>query len=86
MRVPMRMMRSERAFWRRLTSRKRSPPSPKEMRMLERIVAPILGIIASCFMVLAAIVSLGKAIIYYMILFAVIMVIGMALKNYGHDE
>lgn len=58
----------------------------KEMSTMHRIVAPILGIIASCFMVLAAIVSLGKAIIYYMILFAVIMVIGMAMKNYGHDE
>ncbi|MDO4531929.1 MAG: amino acid permease, partial [Bacillota bacterium] len=58
----------------------------KEMSTMHRVVAPILGIVASCFMVLAAIVSLGKAIIFYLILFAVIMMIGMALKKYGHNE
>ena len=52
----------------------------------QRIIAPIFGIIASGFMVLAAIVSLGKAIIFYLILFAVVMVIGMAMKNYGHNK
>ncbi len=55
-----------------------------DMSFAQRIVAPIFGIIASGFMVLAAIVSLGKAIIFYLILFAVIMVIGLMLKNYGH--
>ena len=52
----------------------------------QRIIAPIFGILASGFMVLAAIVSLGKAIIFYLILFAVVMVVGMAMKNYGHDK
>lgn len=58
----------------------------KEMNTFQRIIAPILGIIASAFMVLAAIVSLKKAVFYYLIMFAVIMVIGLLLKNYGHDE
>ncbi|MBP3306830.1 MAG: APC family permease, partial [Anaerotignum sp.] len=52
----------------------------------QRIIAPVFGIIASGFMVLAAIVSLGKAIIFYLILFAVVMVIGMAMKNYDHNK
>lgn len=52
----------------------------------QRIIAPIFGIIASGFMVLAAIVSLGKAIIFYLILFAVVMVIGIAMKHYGHNK
>lgn len=52
----------------------------------QRIIAPVFGIIASGFMVLAAIVSLGKAIIFYLILFAVVMVIGIAMKNYGHNK
>lgn len=58
----------------------------KEMNTMHRIVAPVLGVIASAFMVLAAFVSLGKAILYYLIMFAVIMLIGLVLKNYKHDE
>ena len=54
----------------------------KEMSTMHRIVAPILGIAASAFMVLAAIISLKQAIIYYLILFAVIQIIGLLLKNY----
>jgi APA family basic amino acid/polyamine antiporter len=50
------------------------------------VIAPLAGILASGFMVLAAIISLGKAIIFYMILFAVVQAFGMALKTYGHNE
>lgn len=58
----------------------------KEMSVMQRIVAPLLGIIASAFMVFAAFISLGKAVFYYLILFMVIMLIGFALKNYKHTE
>lgn len=58
----------------------------KEMSMFHRIIAPLLGIIASAFMVLAAIVSLKKAVLYYLIMYAVIMAIGMLLKNYKHEK
>ncbi|MGN0136179.1 amino acid permease [Anaerotignum sp.] len=57
----------------------------KGMSLLHRVIAPILGILASAFMVLAAIVSLKQAIIYYLILFAGIIVIGLLLKNYKHE-
>ena len=56
----------------------------KDLGVFNRYVAPLLGIAASLFMVVAAIVSLGKAIIFYLIIFAVIMCIGFAFKNYGH--
>lgn len=49
-------------------------------------MVPALGVIASAFMVLAAIVSLRKAVLYYLILFAVLMGIGLLLKNYGHEK
>ena len=58
----------------------------KEMPTFQRVIAPLAGILASGFMVLAAIISLGKAIIFYMILFAVVQAFGMALKTYGHNE
>lgn len=58
----------------------------KDLGTFNRYVAPILGIVASVFMVVAAVVSLGEAIIYYLILFAVVMCIGFALKNYGHQK
>lgn len=58
----------------------------KELGTFNRFIAPILGIIASGFMVLAAIISLGKSIIYYMIVFVVLMLLGMAMKNYRHQK
>lgn len=51
-----------------------------------RYVAPVLGICACLFMIVAAVVSLGEAIIYYLIIYAVIMVIGVALKKFGHTK
>ena len=56
-----------------------------DLNTMNRYIAPILGILASAFMVLAAIVSLGKAIIFYLILFAAVQALGLALKNYGHE-
>ena len=58
----------------------------QELGFFYRVVVPALGVIASAFMVLAAIVSLRKAVLYYLILFAVLMGIGLLLKNYGHEE
>ncbi len=57
----------------------------EDLNTMHRYIAPVLGIFASLFMVLAAIVSLGKAIIFYLILFAVVQAIGMALKHYGRE-
>lgn len=57
-----------------------------ELGMVKRYIVPFIGIIACAFMVLAAAVSLGKAILYYLVVFAVIMAIGMALKYYKHEK
>lgn len=58
----------------------------KSLPAFKRFIMPFLGICASLFMVLAAIVSLQKAVIYYLILFAVVMLLGVALKNYKHNK
>ncbi len=57
-----------------------------EFGKFNRYVAPALGIIASLFMILAAIVSLGEAIIYYLVIYVLIMLIGLVLKYYGHKQ
>lgn len=58
----------------------------KELPVLQRFIMPILGIGASLFMVLAAIVSLGEKIIYYDIIFLVAMVLGCVLKGKKKEE
>ena len=58
----------------------------KELPVLQRFIMPALGIGASLFMVLAAIVSLGEKIIYYGIIFLVAMVLGCLLKGKKKEE
>lgn len=58
----------------------------KELPTFKRFVMPILGICASLFMVLAAIVSLQWAVVFYLIVFGIVMVLGRVLKYYGHTE
>lgn len=58
----------------------------KSLPTFKRFVMPFLGICASLFMVLAAIVSLKIAVLYYLILFAAVMLLGAALKNYKHNK
>lgn len=58
----------------------------KELPTFKRVVMPILGVAASLFMVVAAIVSLGTAIIFYLILFAAVMIVGACLKNYRNHS
>ena len=58
----------------------------KELPVLQRFIMPALGIGASLFMVLAAIVSLGEKIIYYGIIFLVVMVLGCLLKGKEKEE
>lgn len=56
-----------------------------DLNGMHRYVGPLMGIIASGFMVLAAFVSLGKAIFFYLVLFLVVQLIGLAMKNYKHE-
>lgn len=58
----------------------------KTLGTFNRVIAPILGILASAFMVLAAIVSLKQAILYYMAVFIVVMLIGIPMKTFGHTQ
>ena len=48
----------------------------KEWNGFDRFIAPALSIAGSVFMMIAAVFSHGQAVIYYLIVFAVIMVIG----------
>ncbi|MFI3174226.1 MAG: APC family permease [Bacillota bacterium] len=51
-----------------------------------RYVVPALGIFSSLFMMVAAYVSYGVTVLYYIILYTVIMVIGFGLKKFNHVE
>ncbi len=48
-----------------------------ELSKFKRFVAPVFGIIASCIMIAAAIVSHGISCLYYLAVFAVIMGVGV---------
>ena len=48
----------------------------KELNILKRIIMPILGIIASLFMVIAAIYSHKWAVLYFLIVTMVVMLVG----------
>ena len=48
----------------------------KELGGFKRFVMPILGLCGCAFMVYAAFAAYGKTVLYYLVVFAVIMVIG----------
>ena len=61
----------------------------KEFNKFQRFVMPMLGIIACIFMVYCAVVAYGIQCVYYLIVFAVIMLIGalfMKEKSIGVSE
>lgn len=58
-----------------------------DLTTFNRYIAPILGIIACLFMVLAACVSHGiNTVGYYLIIYCVIMVVGISLKKFKHID
>ena len=52
----------------------------KDLHPFKRFVMPILGILSCCFMVFCAIKAYGVQSAYYLIVFAVIMLIGFLVK------
>ncbi|MEG2290128.1 MAG: amino acid permease, partial [Clostridium sp.] len=53
----------------------------KELGVFKRFVAPALAVCACIFMIIAACYAHGTAVVYYLIVFAVIMGIGLFLMN-----
>lgn len=53
----------------------------KEQHAVKRFVMPILGIFGCLFMVYAAIAAHGQAVLWYLLVFAVIMLVGMLLRG-----
>ncbi len=51
------------------------------LNFFKRIIMPVLAVCACIFMVVAACYSHGKAVIFYLIIFAVIMAIGMLVNS-----
>ena len=49
----------------------------KDLGVFKRFIMPLLGVLGCLFMVYAAIVSHKMAVVWYLVVFAVIMVIGM---------
>ncbi len=58
----------------------------KELNKFKRFVAPAFGIIASCIMVSAAIVSHGINNLYYLVVFAIVMAVGALVKMKGDGK
>ena len=52
-----------------------------DLGAFKRFVMPILGIAGACFMVYAAFVSHGMAVWFYLIIFAIVMIIGAAFNK-----
>ena len=53
----------------------------KSLSGFKRIVAPVLSILCSLFMVFATFYAYRITVVYYMVVFAVIMAVGAALKG-----
>lgn len=53
----------------------------KEQHAVKRFVMPTLGICGCLFMVYAAIAAHGQAVLWYLLVFAVIMLVGMLLRG-----
>ncbi len=53
----------------------------KELSIAKRIVMPILAIIASAFMIIAAIYSHKWGVMYFLIIFAIVMIIGNIVNS-----
>lgn len=53
----------------------------KELGIFKRFVAPALAVCACIFMIVAAWYAHGMAVVYYLIVFAIVMAIGLLLMN-----
>lgn len=58
----------------------------KELSIAKRIVMPILAIIASAFMIIAAIYSHKWGVMYFLIIFAIVMLIGNVVNSKNNNE
>lgn len=53
----------------------------RSLNVFRRFIMPILAVCACIFMVIAAIYAHGRAVVFYLIIFAVIMVLGMVINS-----
>ena len=58
----------------------------KDLNVFKRIVMPILSILGSVFMIIAAIYAHKWGTFYFLIVFSVIMLIGMKFENKTNVE
>lgn len=58
----------------------------KELSVTKRIVMPILATIASAFMIIAAIYSHKWGVMYFLIIFAIVMLIGNVVNSKNNNE
>ena len=58
----------------------------KELSVTKRIVMPILATIASAFMIIAAIYSHKWGVMYFLIVFAIVMLIGNVVNSKNNNE
>ena len=53
----------------------------RDENILRRIIVPAVAVVASAFMIFATVLAHGIACIWYLIVFAAIMLLGISLKN-----
>ena len=53
----------------------------KDENLIRRILVPAIAIVASAFMIYATVLAHGIACVWYLIVFAVFMLLGAVLKN-----
>ena len=58
----------------------------KELNAFHRYVMPVLSIVCCIFFCVAAVVSHGKAVLYYLIVFAVIMALAIPFYRQGKEK
>ena len=58
----------------------------KELNAFHRYVMPALSIVCCIFFCVAAVVSHGKAVLYYLIVFAVIMALAIPFYRQGKEK
>ena len=52
----------------------------KDLGVVKRFVLPILAVLGSLFMIVAAVIAHGKGVVYYLIVFAAVMAIGVYIE------
>lgn len=58
----------------------------KSLNTMKRIVMPVLSVFGCAFMMVAACLAHGMSVVYYLIIFAIIMILGIPFNSYANKN